>query len=360
MAQVQSDSSRTIDPRLGKQFPEWTLWQELRESLPNSANVLTLGSVSDQRSTFPLQAVQFGNPDPRAPVLAIFGGVHGLERIGSQVALALLQSFSGLAMWDQLVAHSLEKIRVVFFPIVNPLGILHHTRSNFQGIDLMRSAPQAAPSKPTALVGGHRLSPLLPWYQGPWGSDLPAETKAILKLYQDLVHSSSCAITLDLHSGFGLQDRIWFPYANTTKPFAQIGSMFALTRLLEDSFRHHFYLIEPQAQTYTTEGDVWDYSFELFQRGERQAHDVYLPLALEMGSWLWVRKNPLQVFSSLGLFNPVKPHRLKRILRRHQTFFDFLLRSLLRADLWAHTNPQDQERDRLLGMQRWYPKEKNP
>ena len=72
---------------------------------------------------------------------------------------------------------------------------------------------------------------------------------------------------------------------------------------------------------YTIRGDLWDY---LYDRRRERSNGILLPLTLEMGSWAWVRKNPWQGLSSIGRFNPVKPHRLSRTLRRHLPLIDFL------------------------------------
>lgn len=34
-------------------------------------------------------------------------------------------------------------------------------------------------------------------------------------------------------------------------------------------------------------------------------------------------KNPRQLFSRHGMFNPIKAHRIKRVLRRHADLLDF-------------------------------------
>jgi hypothetical protein len=54
-----------------------------------------------------------------------------------------------------------------------------------------------------------------------------------------------------------------------------------------------------------------------------------------MGSWNWVKKNPIQLLSFLGAFNPVKQHRMQRTLRRHLPLFDFLVRALISNQAWA-------------------------
>ena len=53
-----------------------------------------------------------------------------------------------------------------------------------------------------------------------------------------------------------------------------------------------------------------------------------------MGSWTWVRKNPLQGLSALGRFNPMKPHRLRRTLRRHLPLLDFLFHAAASHAAW--------------------------
>ena len=137
-------------------------------------------------------------------------------------------------------------------------------------------------------------------------------------------------MALDVHSGFGVADRLWFPYAKTTKPPKDLAQFCALKDLFDRSYKNHFYVIEPQATQYTTHGDIWDYLYD-----KKQSRGYFLPWTLELGSWVWAKKNPSQIFSRLGAFNPVMPHRHKRILRRHFTLFDFLLRASLNSKAWA-------------------------
>jgi hypothetical protein len=57
-------------------------------------------------------------------------------------------------------------------------------------------------------------------------------------------------------------------------------------------------------------------------------------MTLELGSWLWIRKNPRQIFSRHGIFNPIKAHRIKRVLRRHADLLDFLARAAYSVPQW--------------------------
>jgi hypothetical protein len=53
-----------------------------------------------------------------------------------------------------------------------------------------------------------------------------------------------------------------------------------------------------------------------------------------MGSWLWVKKNPRQLFSRHGIFNPLIEHRRQRVLRRHVAWLDFVMRAALSHGRW--------------------------
>jgi hypothetical protein len=305
--------------------------------------------ASDREFEFPLVGVSLGNQDPEAPTLGLFGGVHGLERIGSQVVLSLMRSFSELSLWDRGTQNKLSQCRLIFFPLINPSGVFRQTRSNGRGVDLMRNSPIDALETPSLLVGGQNLSPKLPWFRGYQQPEV--EFQAVMKFCEAQFYKSQNAITVDFHSGFGIQDQIWFPWAKTTKPFPHLPQMYRLTNKFEMTHPHHFYRIEPQAKNYTTHGDLWDHVYAEFMKVNASA---YLPLCVEMGSWLWVRKNPIQLFSSLGPFNPLKPHRLKRILRRHHTFFDFLLRSIENTQSWGSLSPEEKSAAEQKALEKWY------
>jgi len=68
----------------------------------------------------PVYVITLGNPDPGRPGVGYFGGVHGLERIGSRVVIAWLHSLVMRLPWDASLQALLEQVRLVFMPIVNP------------------------------------------------------------------------------------------------------------------------------------------------------------------------------------------------------------------------------------------------
>lgn len=292
------------------------------------ADVRIHSNVENKNKKYPLVSIHYGNPT--APTLLITGGVHGLERIGAQLTLSLLNGFQQRLIWDETLQNMLNKIQIVFIPLVNPVGYFETTRSNANGIDLMRNASIDAIERVPFLLGGHRYSNKLPWFRG---EKPEQETVFVTDTVKDILGKSNCVISLDVHSGFGFKDQLWFPFANSQKPFTQINELYLFFELFKKTHPYHIYKIERQSKVYLTHGDIWDYCF-LNLKKENQ---IYLPLTLEMGSWIWVKKNPLQLFSKTGLFNPIKEHRVNRTLRRHRPLFDFILHSLASHQVW--TNP---------------------
>lgn len=332
-------------------FPELDTLESIIDTLKDRGDIEIIGRIPYQNTTFPLYCITFGSQQPGVPVLAFFGGVHGLEKIGSEVLFAYLQTIANLLEWDAEFAARLEKTRLVFFPLVNPVGVFQGTRSNGNGVDLMRNSPIRC-SGDRSIYSGHRLSRHLPWYQG-IPEQMEEEAKALCQVVRDKVFNASRSICVDLHSGFGIHDRIWFPYAYTKIPFPDIAEVYAWKRLFDRTYPNHFYRIEPMSQEYMIDGDLWDYLY-LEHIQQRDNGQLFLPLTLEMGSWLWLRKNPRHLFRRHGLFHPVLPHRRQRILRRHLTLFDFLYRCLLNPDTWAHLDRHQKQIFHQEALQYWY------
>ena len=297
---------------------------------------------------FPVHALLLGTAKTDAPAVGFFGGVHGLERIGAEVVIAHLRSLVMRLRWDETLHRQLETLRLLFVPLVNPGGLALGTRANPNGVDLMRNAPVDALERVPYLVGGQRVSASLPWYRGALGAGMEPESAALSRVVQDELLSRPFSMAVDCHSGFGLRDRIWFPFAHTARPIENLSEIHALFETMDQTLLHHRYVIEPQSHQYLAHGDLWDHLYLGARPGS-----VFLPLTLEMGSWLWVRKNPRQLFSRHGLFNPVIEHRQQRVLRRHLGWLDFIARAACSHARWLPVGA-DRERQSRLAMARWY------
>lgn len=337
-----------------KALPELLELESLIEEGKSVLRVSVPAHIEEQDIKLPIYALEMGSRAPQAPTLALIGGVHGVERIGSQVVLAFLRTLLRRREWDPLVAQQLDTIRILLIPILNPGGMWHNSRTNPNGVDLMRNSPVESEHRTPFLVGGQRFSRHLPWYRGQRGAPMEMENLALTEVISKTLFSQNICLSLDCHSGFGSRDRVWFPYARSFNPWPGIAEAYALTRLFEHTWPHHdLYLFEPQANSYTTNGDMWDYLYDEYRKANPDG--VFLPLTLEMGSWLWVRKNPRHLFHYHSLFNPILPHRQQRILRRHLTLLDFLMAAVRNAPYWL---PATTDQQRLLeqqALERWYP-----
>ncbi len=331
-------------------LPELTELERLMEMGRGhlEASVACEVSLSDKR--FPVYRLTLGNPDPRLPAIGFFGGVHGLERIGTQVLLYFLQGLLARLEWDKSLHQLLRDVRLVFMPLINPGGMWQSTRCNPQGVDLMRNAPVEAAGRVPFLLGGHRISPNLPWYRGVAGAEMESENHALCRAVHEELLPRPFSIAVDCHSGFGSRDRIWFPYAHSVTPIPHLADILSLEELFQNIYPNNKYLFEPQSLQYRTHGDIWDY---LYRQAQQDQSKTFLTLTLEMGSWLWVKKNPRQLFSRQGIFNPSVEHRLHRVLRGHSVWLDFLMRAACSNENWLVKGP-DRGRLQERAVARWY------
>jgi len=324
--------------------------ENLAKQTGSLAELHTLDHITVGDQQMPLYALIMGNADPTAPTLGLFGGVHGVERIGTEVVLAYMHSLVEGMSWMPAIKNQLQDIRLVFMPLVNPGGMCTGNRCNPNGVDLMRNAPIDADSQAHFLLGGQRWSRHFPWYRGEVGAPMEPEAQALCKVVENFILPSNFSIALDCHSGYGRIDRIWFPYACSKRPFENAADIRCLAKLFYRMYPNHtIYKVEPQSLHYMTHGDLWDWLYKksLMQTG------TFLPLTLEMGSWMWIKKNPRQIFRFPSLFNPVLPHRHRRILRRHLILIEFLLRAVQGYRNWI---PNDEQRLQLTdeAYRRWY------
>lgn len=323
-------------------LPELDELETLIQLHRDKLRVDVVGTVPHPKEELPVYVLEMGPTDPGAPVIAYIGGVHGRERIGTQVLLSYMRALLSRLDWDKALQDIVQRTRIVMMPIVNPGGMWNRTRGTLAGVDIMRNSPVEAESKVPFLLGGHRRGPHLPWYRGEEGAEMEPETRMLIDTIEERVLPHAFKISLDCHSGFGWTNRIWFPYAYSDKRIPDFAEVYAMRSIFRSAYPYHVhYIIEPQSVSYTTHGDVWDHLY--LQAGQHPGS--FLPLTLEMGSWMWVRQSPWQLFYRLGLFNPISEHRRKHVLRQHLVLMNFLLHC---ADSWQRWTPRRHERDAYL------------
>ena len=306
--------------------------------------------VVSENQVLPVYALRLGSRAAEAPVIGFVGGVHGVERIGSQILLVFLENLCRRLQWDTGLQEELKHVRLVFLPLLNPVGMAKGWRSNGNGVDLMRNAPLDARDDPAWMLGGQRVSHHLPWFRGAEGEPMQPEAMALCTWVEQQLFPADFSLVLDVHSGFGVRDRLWFPYAGSREPLEHLAELGALKQLLDETYPHHNYLMEPQFDHYLCHGDLWDY---LYLRSLEHPKHTFLPLTLEIGSWLWVKKNPLQLISFSGLFNPLVPHRHQRTMRRHHLLLEFMMRAVRSSSVWLPTGKQ-RSHFQINAIKDWY------
>ncbi len=312
-------------------LPELFEVEELAQKYDGLLKTEKLGEVSNGKYAFPIYGMNLGSTDPAAPVFGLFGGVHGLERIGTHVLLSFMRTLLYRIQWEKDWADFFSRCRLVAVPIINPMGMALVRRGNGNNVDLMRNSPLRAEGKLIPLVSGQDISPMIPWYQGNNGLEL--ETRLVNDFCEKYMFGSKRVITLDLHSGFGFKDRLWYPWATSSNPFPLEPQVLKLKELLDETHPFHVYQIEHQSLNYSNHGDLWDWIYQSYRTANPEG--LYLPLTLELGSWLWVKKNIWQLFTWEGLFNPVKKHRYARTMRRHNHLLEFLLKASRYNETWS-------------------------
>lgn len=139
------------------------------------------------------------------PLVCVTAGLHGLEWIGVQVALAVLE------------AGPLPGARLRVFPVLNPDGYArterqggHGTvgelRCNARGVDLNRNFPLPWQARPSRIPFAGASEPGAATYRGPAPLSEP-ETRALT----DVLHAEPPHASANLHSFMGtlIAARVW-------------------------------------------------------------------------------------------------------------------------------------------------------
>ncbi len=100
-------------------LPELTALERLIASGGPDLEVSTACTVNMDGQSLPVYTLAIGNPSPDVPAVGFFGGIHGLERIGTQVLLSFLEGLLARLRWDHMLHQQLAHVRLVFMPLVN-------------------------------------------------------------------------------------------------------------------------------------------------------------------------------------------------------------------------------------------------
>jgi hypothetical protein len=277
---------------------------------------------------FPIHVLEIGKEKAikRNPS-GLVAGVHGLETIGIRVLLDFLENVfkeKSSTFFNELKDGDFG---IVCIPILNPGGVALKSRSNPRGVDLMRNSGIEAVKAPF-FFGGHKISNHLPYYRG---NILQSESRVLDRYAKEYFFTAENSIipVVDIHSGFGATDHVWWPYANTHEKCADEDLFKKISKHLIDNKNHISYKFGPQSETYTTHGDLWD---RLYNKYRKEKVDLnknwksrFLPLTLEIGTWSDIKQDPLKVFRKRGIFNPSKETKQESIIT-HREFLGDVLR----------------------------------
>ena len=81
-------------------FAELQQLETIIQRLGNQAQTEVLTRIGYQDRSLPVYSISIGSQRDDVPVIAYFGGVHGLEKIGTEVLLAYLQTLANILLID--------------------------------------------------------------------------------------------------------------------------------------------------------------------------------------------------------------------------------------------------------------------
>ncbi|PJZ71573.1 carboxypeptidase [Leptospira perolatii] len=284
---------------------------------------------------FPIYSLEIGTEEglKKNPV-GITAGVHGLETIGIQILLDFLDYILHPKSTGYMTEFKKSKLGLVVLPMVNPGGVALKSRANPGGVDLMRNSGVEA-VKALPFFGGHNFSSKLPYYRG---HGLEPESRTVFRtVFDRFFHAKNAVIPiLDVHSGFGTVDNVWWPYAYTKYPCPDTDLYLKIASYLKNQCGHIHFAYGPQSESYTTHGDLWDRIYDHYREvhsSEKNWSSKLLPITLEVGTWSDVKEEPMKIFSKKGIFRPAQSNK-HETLTRYRGF----LRDVVRLGL---SEPKD-------------------
>ncbi|MDX5299698.1 MAG: zinc carboxypeptidase, partial [Gammaproteobacteria bacterium] len=98
---------------LDRHLPEMRQLERLLADAPDGVKLAVQAHVAVRGQDLPIYRVELGSGDPQAPAMLVVGGVHGLERIGTQVVLAFLRSLFERLRWDEALQARLAQVHLI-------------------------------------------------------------------------------------------------------------------------------------------------------------------------------------------------------------------------------------------------------
>ncbi|PJE03412.1 MAG: carboxypeptidase [Leptospira sp.] len=286
---------------------------------------------------FPIHSLEIGTEKAiKSNPVGLVAGVHGLETIGIRILLDFLEYILDKNSEGFLPEIKKGKLGIVALPILNPGGVALKSRSNPAGVDLMRNSGVDA-EDPLPFFGGHRISPKLPYYRG---NGMEPESRALYRFVHKYFYNVNHSIipVIDLHSGFGTIDHVWWPFAKSKKPCFDTPIYEKMAYYLRTVKGHDRFKYGAQSETYTTHGDLWDRFYDHYVEQiintTKNWTARFLPITLEVGTWSDLKQNPEKLFRKRGIFNPGKENKIETITGYREFLRDFALLSQTKLNQW--------------------------
>lgn len=92
----------------GTTFAEYEDLKAILDAGSRCMAINVAGEVEAAGRVFPVYVATLGSDDPRAPAIGFFAGIHGLERIGTQLLLDYMRVLLCRLEWDALLNEQLQ------------------------------------------------------------------------------------------------------------------------------------------------------------------------------------------------------------------------------------------------------------
>ena len=82
-------------------FRELRKLQRFIKNAPSFVRVSELATIHTKKGSLPINSIIIGSEDKSLPTFGLFGGIHGLEKIGSHLVINQLKYLVKQMQWDQ-------------------------------------------------------------------------------------------------------------------------------------------------------------------------------------------------------------------------------------------------------------------